>query len=432
MDAAPAGRSRTWLLALLLALAGIALACVLIREHLTVFQGDVTGGLFCGGAGRFDCNVVAASPYAWLLGVPTPLWGLLFYVAMAALAVLAASQPPGERAAAASAGLLLAMVALAVDAALAFVMLTRIGAVCLNCVATYAVNLLLAVAFWRLDRAEHAPRAWRALLFGWRSPTAPPAVAAASAADAAAASPGPEPAAPAFRWGKLAVVASAISIALVVCVVTMRSVAGTLADSQDEAVAFLNDVATKPAFDMRALDDRPSRGPRDARVTIAVASDFECSFCRALWVRLDQIQREFPRDVRVVFLSAPLDQACNRTLPQQIHPHACWLAHAAVCAAEHGRFWEYHDLVYRSIALPDVDSSTVLRRAPEIGLPAAALDRCAHAAAADSVVQRDLAVWHRLKLESVPSLIINGHVKPGGIYPTTLRAIVRALLDRNR
>ena len=44
-DAADAGPRRLWIAALVPALVGLALCIVLVREHLTVFQGDVAGGL---------------------------------------------------------------------------------------------------------------------------------------------------------------------------------------------------------------------------------------------------------------------------------------------------------------------------------------------------------------------------------------------------
>src|SRR5437867_13268639 len=91
-------RSLAWL-ALVLALVGATISLVLLREHLTVFEGDVAGGLFCGGAGRFDCNTVAASPSAWLLGFPLALWGIAFYAAAGALAAMAWRLPEAEAAA---------------------------------------------------------------------------------------------------------------------------------------------------------------------------------------------------------------------------------------------------------------------------------------------------------------------------------------------
>lgn len=395
-------RPRTWNVAFVLALAGAALAIVLIREYLTVLEGAVAGGLFCGGAGRFDCNLVAAHPAATLLGAPTALWGLVYYVAAAALALCAGRLADGERAAAAAFGSTLALVALGVDAALAFVMVTRIGAICLNCVATYAVNLALAAAFWRLSLAATAPRAWRTLFLEWRG----------------------------GNTAKLVAFGAALSVALVSIVVTMRTVGGDLEFARDQATEFLRSMSAPPAIDMRALDDRPSRGPRDARVVIAVASDFQCGFCRALSAHLDDLRREYPRDVRVIFLNAPIDPACNPSVPpdEHGHPDACWLARAGACAADHGRFWEYHDLVYRTLPQPQVNPLTVLAHATEIGLPVKALAACADSAAAERDVARDVALWRRLRMKAVPSLIIDGHVRPGGIYPATLRAIVHGLL----
>jgi len=237
-DAADAAPRRLWIAALVPALVGFALSIVLVREHLTVFQGDVAGGLLCWGGGRLDCNIVAASPAAWILGVPTPLWGLLYYVAASALAAAVAALPPGERAAAAAAGLVLALTAVVVDAGLAWIMFARIGAICLNCLATYVVNVVLAIVWWRIEATETAPRAWRDLLLRWRShtlpaPLSPPSEAATREPPVAMALP------------KLVIAGVAFSVALVAAVMTMRSVHETISDSRDEAATFLQQADRK-------------------------------------------------------------------------------------------------------------------------------------------------------------------------------------------
>ncbi len=430
----PADRA-TALIALLCAALGIALAIVLLREHLIVFEGDVAGGLFCGGAGKFDCNAVAAHPSSWWVGYPVAMWGLMFYTAMAALALFSLALPPGERAAALELGIVLALAAVLLDAYLGFLMVTRIGAICLNCVASYVLNIVLAVAFWRLDRAADASADWRALLLGWwplkgtppptpASIDIPPPGAAAEPVSAVTSRPG--------RAGKLAVALFAIAGIVVTFVLTHQRVAETLLDARDEAQDFLNQYANETPIDMAAFDDRPSEGPRDARIHIVVASDFECSYCRALSARLETLRAEYPNDLRVTFLHAPINNDCNPAVKVRYHQHACWLAKAAICAAEHGKFWEYHRLVYEQIPLPQVNEETVRARIASIGIPADGLDRCIASAACDSVLARDVKLYGDLEMKSVPSLIINGHLKAGGIYPTTLRAVVRALLAEPR
>jgi len=403
--AAAPRRTGPALWALGLAAAGAIVATVLLREHLTVLEGDVAGGLFCGGGGRFDCNTVAAHPSSWLLGLPLAAWGLAFYVVAAALALLAWRLPEDEAAAAAAAGSVLALAAVMLDVWLGWTMVARIGAVCMNCVATYAVNAGLAIAFWRLDRMAAGDRAWRALLLRWSAPRA-------------------------GRWLKLAAAVVALAGAGATLAYARHAVAESVADARDEATALLQRIVTEPPVDMARFAGLPAEGPADARVTIVAASDFECSFCRAMAARLDDLRAEFPRDVRVVYLNVPIHPDCNPGVRNSEHRHACWLAKAGVCAARQGRFWDYHRLVYHELAPGRTDEAHVRAGLRGAGVDPAALDACLATAEPDSAVAREVRLWSELDMDSVPSLVINGHVKTGGIYPTTLRAVVRALLAR--
>ncbi|SDM30612.1 Na+/H+ antiporter NhaA [Nonomuraea jiangxiensis] len=78
------------------------------------------------------------------------------------------------------------------------------------------------------------------------------------------------------------------------------------------------------------------RGPADARVTIVEYGDFECPYCGRLHPVLEELLRKHA-DVRLVFRHFPL-----RTL----HPRAAPAAIVSEAAAERGRFWEMHDVLY--------------------------------------------------------------------------------------
>ena len=400
---APQSRVGPALVALGLAVAGATISILLLRDHLTALEGDIAGSLFCGGAGRFDCNTVAASPSAWLAGLPLPLWGIAFYAVAGALALLAWRMPDGEAAAAAAAGTVLAFTAVIFDLWLGIVMVTQIGAICLNCVSTYAINVGIAIAFWRIDRRITVGREWGSLIARWL-----------------AQGPG--------RWLKLATTLITIAGVATAFVLAKKSVDGMMADSEDEATQFLKKIETEPPIDMSRFAGLPSEGPANAPITIVVASDFQCSFCRALAARLDEVRAEHPRELRIMFLNAPISSKCNPHITHNTHEHACWLARAGVCAARQGRFWQYHDLVYRDLPPPRVKESGVRNALARMGVDGARLDSCLATADADSVIARDVRLWHELGMESVPSLVINGHVKTGGIYPTTLRSVVRTLL----
>jgi protein-disulfide isomerase len=231
------------------------------------------------------------------------------------------------------------------------------------------------------------------------------------------------------RVFKIATALVAAAGAAAAFVATRGAVAEMVADSQDEATALLQKIATEPPIDMARFDRLPAEGPADARVTIVVASDFQCSFCRNLAARLDELRAEYPRDVRILFLNAPISSKCNPSIHEDTHEHACWLARAGACAERQGRFWPYHDLVYRELSPIHVDERGVRRALARAGLDAVRLDACLAGADADSVVARDVRLWRELGMNSVPSIVINGHVKTGGIYPTTLRTVVRTLLS---
>jgi hypothetical protein len=88
------------------------------------------------------------------------------------------------------------------------------------------------------------------------------------------------------------------------------------------------------------LAGAPSLGRADAPVTIIEFSDFECPFCQRFnKTTLTDIKRDYVDSgkVRYVFLDFPLDQ---------MHPKARKAAEAAGCAAEQGKFWEMHDIVF--------------------------------------------------------------------------------------
>jgi Na+/H+ antiporter NhaA/predicted DsbA family dithiol-disulfide isomerase len=80
------------------------------------------------------------------------------------------------------------------------------------------------------------------------------------------------------------------------------------------------------------------RGPLDAPVTVVEYADFECPYCGRAEPEVRKLLTEWG-DVRYVFRHFPLSD---------VHPHAELAAEAAEAAAEEGRFWAMHDLMYEN------------------------------------------------------------------------------------
>ena len=89
-----------------------------------------------------------------------------------------------------------------------------------------------------------------------------------------------------------------------------------------------------------SVDDDPSWGPTDAKVTVVEFSDFQCPYCgRFVSQTYSQIKQEYGGKVHFVFRDFPLST---------IHPWAEKGAEAAGCANEQGKFWEYHDAIFQN------------------------------------------------------------------------------------
>ena len=140
-----------------------------------------------------------------------------------------------------------------------------------------------------------------------------------------------------------------------------------------------------------------AQGPAEAPVTLVEYGDYECPFCRKAYPVVEAVQRRLGEQLRVVFRHFPLTQ---------LHPHAEHAAEVAEAAADRGKFWLMHDLLFRNQrALEDqnlVDYAASLDI--DAGWAASALR--AHAFA--ERVREDFMSGVRSGVNGTPTFFING------------------------
>jgi predicted DsbA family dithiol-disulfide isomerase len=149
------------------------------------------------------------------------------------------------------------------------------------------------------------------------------------------------------------------------------------------------------------VDRPPALGPSSAKVLVVVFSDFQCPVCRRSADATQQIAEEFPGDVRVEFWQHPLT----------VHANAENAAVASLAAQRQGKFWEYHDEVFRNQSALDVDSLTGY--ATKLGMDA---DQFKSDYAAPELRERaksEAALADRFGAQSTPAFMINGKLKMG-------------------
>jgi protein-disulfide isomerase len=154
------------------------------------------------------------------------------------------------------------------------------------------------------------------------------------------------------------------------------------------------------------------KGPDDAPITIVEFSDFQCPACGHAFLDLQDVVRR-RHDVRLVFRHFPLDQRCNEGIEHGVHPVACLAACAAVCAAQLGKFWQYHDLLFENQA--GLTRENLFGFARELGFDMGRFRTCLDAPETLDRVREDVRAGSSLGIQSTPTIFINGRRIPGAL-----------------
>ena len=160
------------------------------------------------------------------------------------------------------------------------------------------------------------------------------------------------------------------------------------------------------------VDDDPQLGPSSAKVTIIEFADYQCPNCRAFWREtLPRIKKEYvdTGKVRIVFRDFPI---------QEIHPEATITAIAAECAEDQGKYFEFHDKVYREQDRRGRDVvryrvNDLKRWATEIGLDPAPFNECVDSERHKEEVAKDFKNGADVGINGTPIFFINGRMIAG-------------------
>ena len=171
-----------------------------------------------------------------------------------------------------------------------------------------------------------------------------------------------------------------------------------------------------PVFKI-AIDDQPTKGNPNAKVTVVQFTDFQCPTCALAHPTVEKLISEFGTQVKFVVRDFPLEQ----------HKHAKKAAEAAEIAREQGKYWEYIALLYKN--QPSLDIEELRDYAVSIGL-----DREEFATALNSgkyafQVERDLQDGDKIGVNSTPTFFVNGRLVGGYSY-AILKAAIEAELKK--
>jgi protein-disulfide isomerase len=175
---------------------------------------------------------------------------------------------------------------------------------------------------------------------------------------------------------------------------------------------------TPPIVEVSA-EGAPLKGPVNAPITIVEFSDFQCAYCKRVLTVLNQVLERYPAQVKLAFRDFPI---------LNIHPQAQRAAEAAHCAAEQGKFWEYHDLLFEK--QDEIATINFAEPAKALGLELTNFQACLDSQKYKAKVERNYADGVKAGVSGTPAFFINGRLVSGAQPLEAFKAVIDEELDR--
>ena len=158
----------------------------------------------------------------------------------------------------------------------------------------------------------------------------------------------------------------------------------------------------------------PASTVRTGAVEIVVYSDFQCPFCAHFATAVREVQAKgidgIPTVVRF------------KHFPLSIHPAALLAHQAAVAAAEQGKFWEMHDLLFANQAA--VSRENLLLYAKSLKLDLERFRRDLDSERIKQLIETDRIEGEKLGIQGTPSFFVNGNRYSGTRSVDQLKSLV--------
>jgi len=347
---------------LLTAQYGAGLAVYLAHQHRV----GLTGGTsICNISSVINCDAVNASRYSEVAGVPIALFGLAFYFVAC---VLAFKLLKSQSRTAAAMLMSLSVLAVGYDIYPAWASYS-LGAICLFCAASWAVNLLLLVGS-TLEAKGTSP------------------VVAIQAE------------------GSGAVIAglAALIVGVLVYQAGAPSTGGTGPKAPPEPAA-LASLYELPMGTITLDGTEPMKGDPNAPYTFVEWADFQCPHCAVMFPVMEEILAE-NKDVKLYYKHYPISGNCNRFVEGARHENACQAAAAAECARGQGRFWELAGQMFKNQEYLGKDDIRFM--VEQVGLEPKAFEACMADPATAQSIAADVEAGGTAQISGTPSIFLKG------------------------
>jgi protein-disulfide isomerase len=170
-----------------------------------------------------------------------------------------------------------------------------------------------------------------------------------------------------------------------------------------------------------SVESGPILGSASAPVTIIEFSDFQCSYCKRFWA-----------DTLPKLKDAYIDQGKVRFTYRHfaiLGKHSEQAAQAAECAAAQGKFWEYHDQLFKNQGGLAFTETKLRQYARDIGLNVGTFGTCLGTGKYKDKVERETTAAAYLGGRGTPFFIVNQRHLVGAQPFDAFRKVIDEELD---
>lgn len=333
---------------------------------------------FCSINNFIDCDGVAKTPHSQFLGVPLAFWGMFLYLfiifllfvdklkQIKILNFLEVFKNPLAYIAA------LGYISFGISMILAGISIFEIKKICVLCVGTYFINLLIAIIANEIGFISCFKTSFedfidalkvKEYLFS-------------------------------FLW--------IVFLAAVFLTYTSLSYCFTPQVKRYNAFKEFIKLQSNNPFAVRGN----VLGDKDAKLVVYIYTDYKCPACRVFNVMISRVGLELG-GLKIVHKNLPLDSECNRLVDGNFHAGSCMLSRYAIAAEKQGRFWDLNTELFEK--LPQ-DENQVLTLATKMGFDTKKLKKDADSAETKKILKDDIDSAVMLNIVGTPTAVIQGKV----------------------
>lgn len=158
-----------------------------------------------------------------------------------------------------------------------------------------------------------------------------------------------------------------------------------------------------------SIEGQPTRGGKNAKVTIVEFSDFECPYCIRAQKTTKELRETYGDKIKWVFKDFPLD----------FHPHAMGAHIAARCVYQEkpDAYWPFFDEIFdhSNNDKTVLEEVSLRKRAISHGVNAAKYDACVADPKIMGIVEDNLKEGQSVGVNGTPAFFINGRLLSGAL-----------------